>query len=122
MSKRTSIFGALSNIVSNLRGGGGSSGGGGSGGGFRGYAKGLDFVPYEGYYHLHPGETVVPAGFTPQMHGLGGNTNETNRLLEDLIDTLDKKDMNAYITESEVGRATQNYREKISRVMGEELV
>jgi hypothetical protein len=99
---------------------GGSFGGGGGGGGF---AKGLDVVPFDGMYKLHEGETVVPAKFTPEMHGLGGKSNEeTNRLLEELIDRVERIEINPYITVTDIGQAAHKYRTQQSRIMGEELI
>lgn len=44
---------------------------------------GTNEVPYEGLYHLHPGEAVVPKKYNP---ALGGGTNsETNERLDRLI-------------------------------------
>lgn len=96
-------------------------GGGGGGGGF---AKGLDYVPFEGLYHLHEGETVVPAKFTPELHGLGNKNNneETNRLLEELIDRIERIELRPYITITDLGQATQKYRVQQARIMGEELI
>lgn len=89
-----------------------------------GYAKGLDYVPYEGLYHLHEGETVVPAKFTPELHGLGNKNNneETNRLLEELIDRVERIEINPYITITDIGQAAQKYITQQSRIMGEELI
>jgi len=47
---------------------------------------GTNEIEYEGLYHLHPGEAVVPKKYNP---ALGGGTNEeTNRRLDTLIDVL----------------------------------
>ena len=43
---------------------------------------GTNEIPYEGLYHLHPGEAVVPKKYNP---ALGGTTNETNQKLDTLI-------------------------------------
>jgi uncharacterized membrane protein YgcG len=94
-------------------GSGGFSGGGGSGGG--GFAKGLDVVPFDGYYKLHANETVVPAKFTPEMHGLGTNNNEeTNRLLGVLIGVMEQQriinfNMNSRTVEREMQKANTNF-------------
>lgn len=44
---------------------------------------GTNEVPYEGLYHLHPGEAVVPKKYNPAV-GNGGN-DETNEKLDTLI-------------------------------------
>lgn len=49
-----------------------------------GYAKGLDYVPYDNYPAiLHKGEAVVPAKYNPTIHSEGNDY--TNSLLETLI-------------------------------------
>ena len=82
-------------------------------------------VEKSGYAMIHEGEAVVPKKFNSDEYfsRLGGNNNnaKVESLLEELINTLERKDMNAYISESEVGNASQNYRNKLSRIMGEEL-
>ena len=51
---------------------------------------GTNEIPYEGLYHLHPGEAVVPKQYNP---ALGGGTNEdTNRRLDALIDLLQEQE------------------------------
>ena len=53
-----------------------------------GYAKGLDYVPYDNYPALlHKGETVVPAKYNPQIHSVGNEY--TNSLLEELVIKMD---------------------------------
>jgi exonuclease VII small subunit len=89
-----------------------------------GYADGLDYVPYEGLYHLHKGEKVVPAKFNSDeyLSRLGtNNSEETNRLLEELIDRVERIEINPYITITDIGQAAQKYRTQQSRIMGEEL-
>lgn len=54
----------------------------------RGYAKGLDYVPYDNYPALlHKGEAVVPAKYNPSIHSEGNDY--TNSLLETLILKVD---------------------------------
>jgi hypothetical protein len=88
-------------------------------------AVGTPYVERSGYAEIHEGEAVVPKRFNSDEYfsRLGGNNNEqTNKLLEELIDTLERKDMNAYISESSIGKASQNYRNLQSRIIGEELI
>lgn len=50
-------------------------------------ATGTNYIPQEGPYYLHKGESVVPKKYNP---ALGGGTNEeTNRKLDALIDAID---------------------------------
>lgn len=88
-------------------------------------AVGTPYVERSGYAEIHEGEAVVPKRFNSDEYfsRLGGSNNEqTNKLLEELIDTLERKDMNAYISESSIGKASQNYRNLQSRIIGEELI
>lgn len=48
---------------------------------------GTNEIPYEGIYHLHPGEAVVPKKYNPAL-GNGGNE-ETNQKLDRLISIMD---------------------------------
>lgn len=47
---------------------------------------GTNEIPYEGIYHLHPGEAVVPKKYNPALGG-GGN-DETNEKLDTLISIM----------------------------------
>ena len=47
---------------------------------------GTNEIPYEGIYHLHPGEAVVPKKYNPALGG--GTNNETNEKLDTLIDMM----------------------------------
>lgn len=47
---------------------------------------GTNEIPYEGIYHLHPGEAVVPKKYNPAL-GNGAN-DETNQKLDTLIDIM----------------------------------
>jgi hypothetical protein len=54
-----------------------------------GFANGLPFVPYEGYYHLHPGERVLTAGanrnYTYNSNTYFGNVNLNNGMEIDAL-------------------------------------
>lgn len=49
-------------------------------------ATGTNEIPYEGLYHLHPGEAVVPKKYNPAL-GNGGN-DEMNEKLDTLINIM----------------------------------
>lgn len=48
---------------------------------------GTNEIPYEGLYHLHPGEAVVPKKYNPALGG--GSNDETNQRLDRLITLMD---------------------------------
>ena len=93
----------------------------------KGYAKGLDYVPYDNYPALlHKGESVVPAKYNPTIHSQGNEY--TNSLLETMIIKLDdlarrpnefnidgQKFANATYPLYENARTQQNYVEGVVR-------
>lgn len=88
-------------------------------------AVGTNYVERSGYAMIHEGEAVVPKKFNSDEYfsRLGGNNNEqTNKLLEELIDRVERIEINPYITIDDLGYATQKYRSQKSRIMGEELM
>lgn len=89
------------------------------------FEVGTDYVPNDMLAQIHEGEKIVPKKFNSDEYVKRSDYNDNARvesLLEELIDTLDRKDMNAYISESSIGKASQNYRNLQSRIIGEELI
>ncbi len=87
-------------------------------------AVGTPNVEKSGYAMIHEGEAVVPKKFNSDEYfsRLGtNNSEETNRLLEELIDRVERIEINPYITITDIGQAAQKYRTQQSRIMGEEL-
>ena len=85
---------------------------------------GTPYVEKSGYAMIHEGEAVVPKKFNSDEYfsRLGtNNSEETNRLLEELIDRVERIEINPYITITDIGQASQKYRTQQSRIMGEEL-
>ena len=92
-----------------------------------GYAKGLDYVPYDNYPALlHKGEAVVPAKYNPTIHSEGNEY--TNSLLETVVMKLDdlsrkptilnidgQQFANATYEHYEEARNNQNYVEGVVR-------
>lgn len=86
---------------------------------------GTPYVERSGYAMIHEGEAVVPKKFNSDEYfsRLGANNSEeTNRLLEELIDRVERIDINPYITVTDIGQASQKYRTQQSRIIGEELI
>ena len=80
---------------------------------------GTNYVPQDMIAQLHQGEAVVPKKFNEQQFM---NTEETNRLLGVLIDVVDSKEFRAYISSKEIGRASVDYINQQSRIMGGSIV
>ena len=85
-------------------------------------ATGTNYVPRDMTAVIHKGEMVVPKKYNPATSGIGTGNDETNRLLNRLIVTLENKDMNAYISTNDVGRASVSYINEQSRIMGRKLI
>lgn len=89
------------------------------------FEVGTDYVPNDMIAQIHEGEKIIPKKFNSDEYVKRSDYNNNARvesLLEELIDTLERKDMNAYISESAIGKASQNYRNLQSRIIGEELI
>lgn len=56
-------------------------------------ATGTNEIPYEGLYHLHPGEAVVPKKYNPALGGTD-NSEETNQRLDRLISIMENFKIN----------------------------
>lgn len=87
-------------------------------------AVGTPYVEKSGYAMIHEGEAVVPKKFNSDEYfsRLGtNNSEETNRLLEELIDRVERIEINPYITITDIGQAAHKYRTQQSRIKGEEL-
>ena len=86
------------------------------------YDVGTNYVPNDQLAMVHKGEMIVPKKYNPATSGIGTGNDETNRLLNKLIVTLEDKDMNAYISSNDVGRASVSYINEQSRIMGRKLI
>lgn len=86
---------------------------------------GTPYVEKSGYAEIHEGEAVVPKKFNSEEYfsRLGGSNNEqTNRLLEELIDKVEQIEINPYTTIKDVGSASVNYINTQKRVLGRGVI
>ena len=89
-------------------------------GGITKYATGTNYVERDGLAYLHQGEAVVPEKFNDREYF--GNDEETKDLLRQLIETVEDKDMNAYIDEDAIGKSATNYINNQSRMLGRSVI
>lgn len=82
---------------------------------------GTDYVPNDMVAQLHKGEAVIPKKFNDRDY-FSGNSDETNSLLETLIDKVDAIELNPYITVKDVGKASVKYINQQSRILGNNLI
>jgi hypothetical protein len=74
---------------------------------------------------IHEGEAVVPKKFNSDEYfsRLGtNNSEETNRLLEELIDRVEQIEINPYTTIKDVGSASVSYINSQKRIKGRGVI
>lgn len=81
---------------------------------------GTNYVPEDQIAMIHKGEAVVPKKFNSKEYF--GNNDETNALLQELIEKVDKIEINPYTTIKDVGKASLSYINSKSRQLGESVV
>ena len=86
-----------------------------------GFAIGTDLVKRDGLAYIHAGEQIVPAdavkgGYT------GGNNQETNNLLRQVLYAIQEKEFSATISSDDVGKASVNYIRNQNRIMGGSVI
>ena len=82
---------------------------------------GTNYVPEDQLAMIHKGEAVVPKKFNSQQY-FGGANEETNAILEELIEAVKEIEINPYTTIKDVGKASLSYINSKSRQLGESVV
>ena len=83
---------------------------------------GTNYVPNDQLAMVHKGEMIVPAKYNPMTSNIsGGHDEEIIEAIYELKETLENKEMNAYISEDDIGRASSNYRNRKSRQLGRDI-
>lgn len=84
---------------------------------------GTNYVPNDMVAQLHQGEAVIPKKFNTNEYFENINNNDqTNMLLERLINRVENLEMNPYITVKDIGKASVKYINSQSRIKGISLV
>lgn len=84
-------------------------------------STGTNFVPEDTLAYIHQGEAVIPKKFNEKEY-FGGTNDETNSLLEELINRVDNIDFSPYTTIKDVGRASMEYMKNTSRQLGRSVI
>lgn len=82
---------------------------------------GTNYVPEDQIVMAHKGEAVIPKKFNDRKY-FGNGNEETNRLLETLIDKVEQIEINPYTTIKDVGVASTSYINNQRRIMGRGVV
>lgn len=84
-------------------------------------AVGTNFVPEDQLAYIHKGEAVIPKKFNSQEY-FGNSNDETNLLLNQVIEAIKNIEINPYTTVKDVGKASLQYINNRSRQLGESVV
>lgn len=89
---------------------------------FPSFDVGTNYVPNDMLATIHEGEAIIPKKFNSSEYFSNINKNEdVVKKLDELIDRVERIEINPYTTIVDVGNASQKYRNQQSRIMGEEL-
>lgn len=82
---------------------------------------GTNYVPEDQLAYIHKGEAVVPKKFNSREY-FGSGNEETNNLLEKVIEAIENIEIAPYTTIKDVGQASVNYINSKSRQLGRSVV
>ena len=85
------------------------------------YKIGTDLVKSDGLAYIHAGEQIVPADAVKGGWS-GGNSQETNNLLRELIEVVYEEEFSANISPDDVGKASVNYIRNQNRIRGGSVI
>ena len=84
-------------------------------GGLSSYDVGTNYVPNDQLAYIHQGEAIIPKKFNSSEYF---NSDETNSLLQELIERVDAIELNPYVTVKDVGQASVKYINQQARIKG----
>ena len=82
---------------------------------------GTNYVPEDQLAYIHKGEAVVPKKFNSQEY-FGSGNEETNNLLEQVIEAIGNIEIAPYTTIKDVGQASVKYINSTSRQLGRSVI
>lgn len=82
---------------------------------------GTNYVPEDQLAYIHKGEAVVPKKFNSKEY-FGNGNEETNSLLEQVIEAINNIEVNPYTTIKDVGKTAVNYINSKNRQLGRSVV
>lgn len=85
------------------------------------YDVGTNYVPEDQLAYIHKGEAVIPKKFNSQEY-FGNGNEETNSLLEQVIDAINNIEVNPYTTIKDVGKTAVNYINNRNRQLGGSVI
>ena len=89
---------------------------------FNSFDIGTNYVPNDQIAIVHKGEAIVPKKYNPAIGGNTNNNEDVVNAINVLNQTLINKNMNAYISRDDIGKASVDYINNKTRQLGESVI
>lgn len=86
------------------------------------YDVGTNYVPSDQLAYVHKGEAIVPKEFNSSEFFGRTSNDEVVSAIRDLQQTLEDKDMNAYISKDAIGKTSVDYINQQHRIKGRSVI